>query len=419
MAELSVLDGLFKEVYADEIKNLVPEASHITKKVPFKAASQQGRKYVQPVIVSNVGGFTVGDNTQAYKLNPSAGMVTKDAEITSPGLVLRQSIPYGQLAKSTSDKGAFINATKLTVESMMEAMTKRNEINFLYGDSGIGSTSADSYSSGSDIELTIDSGSWSAGIWAGSEGSTSVEFYDTTAAAIVDDGSGNSSCVVKSVDTDNKKIVVTCYNSTLAAAIHAAITTNSHTCSIWYLGTKGVEPLGLQSICQTSGTLFNIDNTQFSLFKGNDASTSGPLTLSILLSLFNKAIAKGLSEETTIYLNPKMWLTLATNLQSIRQIDYSYKSSKIDNGSEAIDIYTSAGKSSIVPHLFVKEADVFIIPEKRLIRTGASDVTFTLEGMEGRFFRQLEDAAGFELRCYSSQSIFTSHPAKLTYAKIS
>lgn len=419
MAELSTLDGLFKEVYADKIENLVPESSHLTKKVPFEKAAQQGRKYVQPVIVSSVGGFTVGANNQAYTLNASAGMVTADAEITSPSLVLRQAIPYGQLAQSTSDKGAFVNATRLTVEAMIEAMTKRNEINFLYGDSGIGSTSADTYSSGSDIELTIDSGSWSAGIWAGSEGSTSVELYDTTAAAIVDDGSGNSSCVVKSVDTDNKKIVVTCYNATLAAAIHAAITTNSHTCTIFFLGTKGVEPIGLQSICQKSGTLFNIDNSTYSLFKGNDASTSGPLTLSILLNLFNKAISKGLAEETTIYLNPKAWLTLATNLQSIRQIDYSYKTAKIDNGSESIDIYTSAGKSSIVPHLFVKEADVFILPEKRLLRTGASDVTFTLDGMEGKFFRQLENQAGFELRCFSSQAIFTAHPAKCTYAKIS
>lgn len=418
MAELSTLDGLFKEVYADKIENLVPESSHLTKKVPFEKAAQQGRKYVQPVIVSSVGGFTVGANNQAYTLNASAGMVTADAEITSPSLVLRQAIPYGQLAQSTSDKGAFVNATRLTVEAMIEAMTKRNEINFLYGNSGIGTTSADTYSSGSsDIELTIDSAAWSAGIWSGSEGSTSVEFFDTTAAAMVDDGSGHTSCVVKSVDTDNKKIVVTCYNPTLAANIHAAITTNSHTCSIWYLGTKGVEALGLQSICQTSGTLFNIDNSTYSLFKGNDASSTATLTLSYLLGRFSKAISKGLAEETTVYLNPNAWLALATDLQGIRQIDYSYKTSKVDNGSESIDIYTSAGKSSIVPHLFVKENDIFIVPEKRLIRTGASDVTFTLDGMEGKFFRQLENQAGFELRCFSSQAIFTAHPAKCTYVR--
>lgn len=420
MAELSVLDGLFKEVYADDIKNLVPESSHITKAVKFEKATQQGRKYVQPVIVSSVGGFTVGANNQAYTLNKSAGMVTADAEISSPGLVLRQSIPYGQLAQSTSDKGSFINATRLTVEVMMEAMTKRNEINFLYGDSGIGTTSAnDTYVSGSDITVSIDSESWAAGIWAGSETSTSIEFYDQTAAAIVDDGSGNSDFVVKSVDVDNKKVTVTAHNATLAAALNTAITTNSHVCDIFYLGTKGVESLGLQAICQKSGTLFNIDNSIYSLFKGNDVAIATPLTISKLLSSFSSAIGRGLEEETTIYLNPVTWLTLATNLESIRRVDASYKPSKTEDGTEAIEIYTSAGASKIVPHLFVKEGDVFILPLKRLLRTGASDVTFNLEGMEGKFFRQLENEAGFELRCFSSQSIFTAHPAKCTYAKIS
>ena len=112
-------------------------------------------------------------------------------------------------------------------------------------------------------------------------------------------------------------------------------------------------------------------------------------------------------------------MTLATDLQSIRKIDASYKPSKLEDGTEALELYTSAGVSKIVPHLFVKEADVFILPLKRLVRTGASDVTFTLDGMEGKFFRQLENQAGFELRCFSSQSIFTAHPAKCTYAKIS
>lgn len=420
MAELSVLDGLFKEVYADKIENLVPEASHLTKAIPFERATQQGRKYVQPVLVSSVGGFTVGDNAQAFSLNASSGFVCIDAEITSPGLVLRQKIPYGQLAKSDSDKGSFINATRLTVQSMMEAMTKRNEINYLYGDSGIGTVSAnDTYVSGADITVSVDADTWAAGIWSGSESSTVVQMYDTTAAANVDDGAGNDTFTVKAVDIDNKKLTLTAKNSTLAAALNTAVTTNSHVCVIYYQGTKGVESKGIQSICQTSGTLFGIDNTTYSLFKGNDVSiATGDLTVKKLLKAFNSAIGRGLSEESTIYLNPETWIGLASTLEDVRRLDASYKPSKTEDGTEAIEIHTSAGLSKIVPHLYVKANDVFIVPTKRLLRTGASDITFNLEGMDGRFFRQLENEAGFELRCYSSQSIFTAHPAKCTYAKI-
>ena len=420
MAELSVLDGLFKEVYADKIENLVPEASHLTKAVPFEKAAQQGQEYVQPVLVSSVGGFTVGDNTQAYTLNASSGFVCKDAKITSSGLVLRQSIPYGQLAKSTSDKGSFINATRLTVQNMMESMTKRNEINYLYGESGIGTVSAnDTYVSGADITVSIDADTWAAGIWSGSESSTTIQLYDTTAAANVDDGSGNDTFVVKAVDIENKKLTLTAANSTLAAALNTAVTTNSHSCVIYFQGTKGVEAMGLQAICQTSGTLFGINNTTYSLFKGNDVSiTAGDLTVKKLLRAFNSAIGRGLSEETTIYLNPETWVGLASTLEDVRRLDASYKPSRTEEGTEAIEIHTSAGISKIVPHLYVKANDVFILPTKRLLRTGASDITFTLDGMDGRFFRQLENAAGFELRCFSSQSMFTAHPAKCTYAKI-
>ena len=428
MAELSTLDGLFKEVYADKIENLVPESSHLTKKVPFEKATQQGRKFVQPVIVSQVGGFTVGDNSQAYTLNESAGMVTADAEITTPSLVLRQSIPYGQLAQSTSDKGAFINATRLTVEVMMEAMTKRNEINYLYGQVGIGESDTSTYSSGADIDVTITDDSWSAGIWSGGEGSTSVQFYDHTGSLVAN--STNSLFVVKSIDIDNKVITFTAgsADSTLASNLDTAISNAklaSSTCKVFFYGTKSVEAKGLQSICQTSGTLFNIDNSTYSLFKGNDitipyvnASDSGILTVAKLLKAFNSAIGRGLEEETTIYVNPETWLGLVATLEDIRRVDASYKASKSEQGVEAVEIYTSAGVSKIVPHLFVKKADVFILPEKRLLRTGASDITFTLDGMEGKFFRQLENRAGFELRCFSSQAIFTAHPAKCTYGKI-
>lgn len=419
MAELSTLDGLFKEVYADEIKNLVPESSHLSKAVKFEKASQQGRKYVQPVIVSSVGGFTVGANNQAYTLNASAGMVTADAEITSPSLVLRQAIPYGQLAQSTSDAGSFANATRLTVEVMIEAVTKRNEINYLYGDSGIGQTDTSVNVDTTHTTVTIESGSWSAGIWSGTETNTSLNFYDHT-GTLVSSGA-DSVFVVDAVDIDNKALTISGTATGIAAldtAIAAANSASSY-CSIYFLGTKGVESKGLQSICQTSGTLFNIDNSVYSLFKGNDVSISAPLTISGLLGAFSSAIGRGLEEETTIYLNPKTWLALATNLESIRRVDASYSPSKTEDGTEAIEIYTSAGRSKIVPHLFVKEADVFILPLKRLLRTGASDLTFTLDGMEGKFFRQLENQAGFELRCFSSQSIFTAYPSKCSYAKIS
>ena len=47
-------------------------------------------------------------------------------------------------------------------------------------------------------------------------------------------------------------------------------------------------------------------------------------------------------------------------------------------------------------------------------RIGSTDVTFNNPGMGNKFFRELTDNAGFELRVYSDQAVFIEKPAKAT-----
>ena len=53
------LNGLFKQAYADQIENLIPEDSQLTRAIKFRGRDKMlGDKYNQPVIVRSEQGFT-------------------------------------------------------------------------------------------------------------------------------------------------------------------------------------------------------------------------------------------------------------------------------------------------------------------------------------------------------------------------
>jgi len=46
----SALDGLYKDVYADSLANLVPDFGIIVKMVAFAVSKKTGRDYVKPKV---------------------------------------------------------------------------------------------------------------------------------------------------------------------------------------------------------------------------------------------------------------------------------------------------------------------------------------------------------------------------------
>jgi hypothetical protein len=49
---LQTLNGLFKEVYADKLENLIPDGVMLLKRIPFVSKEKQnGSNYHQPVVL--------------------------------------------------------------------------------------------------------------------------------------------------------------------------------------------------------------------------------------------------------------------------------------------------------------------------------------------------------------------------------
>jgi hypothetical protein len=404
------VSAMFKEIYSDNIENLIPEAAKLIKLIPFASREKQlGSKYHQPLIVQNENGVTYSAADQgAYSLEAAVSMQMADAQVSSSQMTLRSSVAHDVLARSQNSKGAFIKGTELLVDSMLESITKRLEISMLHGGSGIGVKASSANINSTSTTVTISSASFAPGIYSGAEGSK-IQFYLVSSGALVSSGT-DAVFNIDAVDIDAKTIKVS-GSATGITALDASASSD-----IFFKGSNGAEMAGLKKIITNTGTLFNVSAATYNLWKGNTYDCSGgALTLAKIQAAVSKAVARGLNEKVTLFVNPKGWGNLCDSLNSLRQFDSSYSPAKGENGVESLVFHSQNGLIEVVSHNLVKEGEAFIVPLKRVKRLGSTEITFSNPMGNGDIFLTLPDSNGFELRVYSDQCIFVEAPARCVY----
>jgi hypothetical protein len=406
----AALDGLFKEVYGDDVISLVPDSAKLVKSIGFSSADKElGNKYHQPVVLSNEHGVTyAAADAGAFSLNNSVALTMKDAQVQGSQMVLRSSMSYDAAARAGNGKKAFVKGTELLVENMLESMTKRLELQLLYGgsDGGIGNCDSSANASSTSTVITLTSASWAAGIWAGGE-NAELDLYDGSSQK-----NTNAALVISSVDLDSKAITVT-GNATDIAAIDTFIAADGDDSAylIWR-GAYGAEMSGIDKIITNTGSLFGISAATYKLWKGNSYAVGAALSIGKVLSGVAQGVERGLDEDVTCYINPLVWKDLNNDLAGLRSFDSSYKE-KGTAGNKSIQYFGQNGTIDIVAHNCVKQSEGFILPIRKAKRIGAVDITFKRPGGGGdQMFRELSDRAGFELRAYTDQSVFIETPAR-------
>ena len=266
----------------------------------------------------------------------------------------------------------------------------------------------------------VDRNQWSTGLWAGKVGAELQIFYDDNTTLI---SSGvDSVFTIAAIDPQYKRIRITS-TSTGTTAIETAVGTKANFdtgLKVYfngtYTGSLYKDFLGIDKIITYSGTdLFGIDNTVYSLFKGNEYTASGALSLSQIIAATENAVAQGLMEDVCAYVPISAWNVLASTEAGLRMYDSSYSPNKAENGVKSLAFYGANGKIEIEPHPILKAGEVFIIPKKQFIRVGATDVTFQTPGMDStEIFLQLPSNAGYEVRAYADQALLCMAPAKCT-----
>lgn len=387
---VETLNGLFKEVYADKIKDLIPDGVKLMNRIPFSSKEQQlGNLYHQPVILGHEHGVTFSSaGGEAFNLNSPVSGVMKDAQVRGSEMVLRSVLSYGAASRSMNSKASFKDATKYLVQNMLRSVAKKLEIELLYGQMG--------YATVASIlgnVITITTAEWAPGIWAGSE-TMPIEIRDTTGAT----SRGQSS--VSSVDFSALSI-------TLASPIAGVVAGDV----IWHKGAYGNEFAGIHKIITNSSTLFNIDASLYNLWKGNSYSAgSAALSFNKIQDAIAKGVEKGLDNDVCIMVNPNTWANLLTEQAALRMYDQSYSTKESENGSKEIMFHGQNGKVEIIPSIYIKQGYAYVLSLEDFARIGSTDVTFNRPGKGDEFFRELENSAGFELRSYCDQALFCQRP---------
>ncbi len=399
----ATLDGNFKETYAKRIERLIPDGKKLTMKVPFLSRDKQpGNNYHQPVVLGMEHGVTHADPTEgAFALEaPIAGQI-KDAVVKGYQLVLRSVMGYAQAQRSMGPgERAFEESTKFLVGNMMDSVAKKLEIQLLYGQMGYGTVLNPEAAAGT-VVVEITPAEFAPGIWAGAEGMR-VDFV--RANALLAGASGVNAPTVTAVDLTARTITLTFPTPTALQANDI----------IFHKGAFGKEMAGVHKILTNTGSLFGIDASQYTLWKGSAFAPSIPSVLSfaILQQSISKGVEKGLDTDVLVMVNPGHWDDLLTQQSALRMYDSSYKSNEAENGSTSIKFHSQNGMVEIVPSIYVKEGYAYILCLEDWVRVGSTDITFERPGQPGTFFRELEDHAGFELRCYSDQAIFCAKPGR-------
>lgn len=399
--DFDTMNAIFKEVYADKVKDLIPEGVKLYNMISFVGADKQpGDIYVQPVTLGLEHGFTYGGSGgSAFALRNGIASTHEQAQIRGHEMVLRSYLSVGAVSRSKG-KGAFVQASKLIVQNMLKSFARRLEAQLLYGqaDGGIGVVES---TSGNTIK--IEDHEWAAGIWSGSE---KMDIEIRSSAGVL-----RGEATILSNSLAGKEITV----DVLPAGTVA-------TDVIYYAGAFGKEFAGIHKIITNAATLFNIDSSQFSLWRGNTvevgtdfAGNEAVLSFAKIEEAIAVAMEKGLMEEDVMVLcNPKSWTNLLTEQDAKRRYDSSYSSSQAEAGHKSIKFYGQNGEITIHSSIYCKEGYAYVLPLKEYMRIGSSDITFDQPGMEGKFLKLLENANAYEMRAYTDQALFCCSPGTST-----
>lgn len=392
------LNGFFKEQYADKLKDLIPEGLKIINSIAFAAKEKQGGNlFHQPVILGMEHGVTFASSDEdAFNLLPAVAGQIKDAQVRGNPMVMRSILGYA--AASRAMKGgsqSFMEATKYLVSNMLRSMSKKLEIQMLYGQKGYAAVGS-SVVVGSPSDISIATAEWAPGIWAGAEGMP-IDIYSSDLVTL------RGSFVVASVDMDNKKVVTT--TSAFAAGVVAGDV-------IFHKGAKDHEFAGIHKILENTSTIFNINAGTYNLFKGNTFNVGGSLSFTKLTKAAARPVEKGLDSKLTVFVNPRGWADVLNDQAAARRYDSSYSPVKTENGAKSILFHSQNGDLEIVPSIYVKEGYAYGLALDEWSRVGSSDITFKRPGQGEDFFRDLENSAGYEMRLYTDQAVFCAAPGK-------
>ncbi len=407
---------LTKTVYAPKVLRMIPDdLDIIAKDCPFTQKDKLGDKYYVPVQVSRATGVTFNADGSAFAINKGLASKFENAELRGTEILLRDSISYKTLnaagagdLSSDAGKRAYVGATKEVFLGLAESGGFFREAMLLYGgganaDASLATVEATTGTSGTTLVLTISAATWAAAMWVGNENAE----YDIYSGATKRNTAGSASArtdvyVLTSVDVANRKLTL----ESEAATNVANVVAND---VLWFAGQRTKDMIGIQAACSISGTLWNISNSTYALWKPQTVSAgSGQLSFEILMEALARVANIGYHGTINMYVSPRGWQDLVDD--QVALIRYQeLKGGQVVVGADDIMYKSQTGTLKIKAHKLVKGGFAFGLPEGQCSRIGSTDLTFEQPG-HGKMLDTLPDNAGIQARIYTDQSFFCNMP---------
>jgi hypothetical protein len=397
------LEGIFKRVYDNRVRYIYPNGVRVIKDIPFRGGDKRpGESFNAAITLVFENGFTYQPPAAGVEdLEDAAVGQTKRANVDGFGVILRSQVDYESIAKaSTAGPRAFIQSTKHIVANMANSFRKRQEIEAIYGQAGLGIVE-----SVTTTTMVITAAEWAPGVWAGAEGAA-LEVFNPALTVNLTTGATLNKFVIASVDFDAREITVT-----LAEVVSQSVIAGS--IIFWknalVAGPSHRSAIGIHAILsQSSGSLFGIDPSAFTLWLANQEDAGGAaLTMDVVQAGVSRLVEKGGGEgRLCLYISTKTWVDLIGDLAALRRYQKGDGNARYEAGAEAITFWTQSGPVEIKPGIFVKGSYGYLLDLGGWSRIGAQDFAFG-DPAERQVFHRLESKSGYDARAYANQAIFS------------
>ena len=414
----ATLDGYFKERYADTgLVNAIPDDGNdlIASKVRLSAGEKLGDSYHQPIMLQRPMGWTfAGGATSgtAFALNAGVSGLTKDATVSGVEFVLREQVSYGTVKRGMSSVEAFGSVFDETVRRMQESSVFARELSLLYGGSYLGDIEVVA-GSGTTRTWTLTLAGTSPAIWWQFVGGK-LDCYSTSSGVPTTKRNTTEPITLTAVDivsaSDNR---INLSVSGDATDLTACVATDL----LVPQGAVGNWMTGLFAVAVNTGTLFGISAATYPLFKATSrTASSAQASMALLLHALKQNTLKSGAGKRTAMVSLATFTDLNNNVAALQRfLDRSVKG-EVQMGTDAISFANAKVMLDIEVHPLMREGQALIVDWRSHKRIGSTDHTWSLgvEGSQPRFFRELENQAGFELRCYWDQGHYTPRPNSMT-----
>lgn len=411
--DLSKLNGVLKVRYPKGVDKAPFACDKFRKATTFETKSLLGKSMNIPVLLQESQGATyAGPAEGAYTLNDPVSLQIEESVVTPYQISFRESIATNAIEQAMKKGDQAVDTTvSLSVDSVLRGHSKRLDEQLFYGQKGLGQvaqgTVTTEHSATSDT-VTIVAAEFAAGIWAASN-NRQINFY-TTGGVLVSTGA-DAIFTVTSVDITARTVRVT-GTATGISDLETALASSA--LNIFEKGAYGKEMLGVEGILTTADK-FEIDGATYPLWNGNVHSVGGALTQAAVDAGIAKAVnAGGLDEEITLWINPKTWVSLASNINSATRWEGGRV--RTTAGTTVLKFLSQNGVIEVTPYNMVKEGVAYGLPMANVVRYGAVDLDFDQfsdpkTGSNIAFY-MLQDAQGVGFRTRSNQALYIHYPAK-------